>query len=392
MKKVKRAKLRLSIAMLILVLAALACASQDSGPTSTPLPTIRPDTDGPPRPFLLGFTPFPFDLNEEAQEWVYAHIAVDADIVAHHFDGGVPWPEALAGDNYDPHLLAEWEYRRNHTPEGHKVYVAITPISNTRDNLALYRGDSDNMPLPAPWDEYGFDHPDVKTAYLNYAIEVVDFFEPDFLAIGIECNLLAAKSDELWPGYLELHQEVYAQLKAMYPDLPIFVSLLGTALLDGYQWEVDHAQQMRVLEDILPYTDYFGISIYPYLTTYLAEEIPETMWQDLFSLSDKPIALAETGYVADVFELAGTVQVNGTPEKQEAYIQRLLQEAQEREFVFVINFLLHDIDPLLEVLPEELSEIALPWRDSGLYDENGQPRPALRTWHMALARPYQPSE
>lgn len=387
MKNLVIMRLRLISLLALLAGLALACGGQ----TAAPSPQSEASDSGPTRPFLLGFTPFPFDLNAEALEYVYNRMAEDADIVAHHFDSGVPWPEALAGDDFNTQILNDWSYRKGRTPPGHKMYVAITPINTTRDNLALYNGATGNMPLPAPWDQYAFNHPDVKSAYFNYAVRVVEFFEPDYLAIGIESNLLAVKRDDLWPGYLELHQEVYSQLKQRYSDLPIFVSLLGTTLLDGYQAEADHAQQGQVLEEILPYTDYFGISLYPYLTTYLANEIPETMWEDLFSLSEKPIAITETGYAAEYFTLAGgSFGVNGSPEKQAAYIERLLEEAQEREFVFVINFVLRDFDALFEAVPEEYREIALPWRDSGLYNGEGQARLALESWLAALARPYAP--
>jgi hypothetical protein len=316
---------------------------------------------------------------------------VDADIVAHHFDNGVPWPEALAGAEFDAHVQDDWEYRRSNTPAGHQVYLAITPLSIQRDGLAPYRGERDDMPLPAPWDSYSFDHPDVKTAFLNYALRAIEYFEPDYLAIGIEVNLLMVKRPELWPSYVELHQFVYGELKARHPDLPIFVSLLGTALLEGYQHEPDHAQQMRALADTLPYTDYFGLSLYPYLTVYLAGELPSSMWDDLFSLSDKPIAITETGYPAEAFSLAdGTIEIEGTPEKQAAYIEDLLQEAEERQIIFVINFVLRDYDALYELVPEADRDLARVWRDTGLYDGAGNPRLALEIWRAALARPYHP--
>ena len=226
---------------------------------------------------------------------------------------------------------------------------------------------------------------------MNYALRAIEFFEPDYLAIGIEVNLLMVNRPELWPSYVELHQFVYSELKARYLDLPIFVSLLGTALLEGYQHEPDHAQQMQALADILPYTDYFGLSLYPYLTAYLTDELPEDMWDELFSLSDKPIAITETGYPAEAFTLAdGAIEIEGTPEKQAAYIEDLLQEAEERQITFVINFVLRDYDALYKLVPEADRELARVWRDTGLYGGAGDPRPALEIWRTALARPYHP--
>ena len=54
-------------------------------------------------------------------------------------------------------------------------------------------------------------------------------------------NLLVTNNPGVWDAYLELNQFVYAELKTLYPDLPVMVSLFGLALLDGYRGEDDHA-------------------------------------------------------------------------------------------------------------------------------------------------------
>lgn len=299
----------------------------------------------------------------------------------------MPWPEALAGTPYSQNILDDWNLRKDNTPPGHKVYVAITPINIERNGLAPYRGLEDDMPLPAPWDSYAFNHPDVKAAFLNYAINTIEFFHPDFLSIGVEANILVTNSPEKWDAYLELHQYVYTELKQRYPDLPIMVSLLGVALLDGYRSEDDHTAQMQAFEDIMPYTDYYAISLYPYLSKYLTNSIPETMFDDLFSLSDKPIAIAETGYPAQTFSIMyGSIIFITSPEKQRAFIASLLFEADQREFVFVINFVLRDYDFLWKKIGR--TDLAALWRDTGFYDENGVPRPVLATWRAAPAREW----
>ena len=37
------------------------------------------------RPYHLGFTPFPYDISQEAVDFVYDALETDADIIAHHF-------------------------------------------------------------------------------------------------------------------------------------------------------------------------------------------------------------------------------------------------------------------------------------------------------------------
>ena len=345
------------------------------------------ESPSPTRSYHLGFTPFPYDISQAAIDYVYTTIGNDADIIAHHFDEGVPWPQALAGSDYLQNVLDDWEQRKSKTPAGHKVYVAITPINTTRNGLALYWGSDDNLPLLPPWNGYAFNHDDVKTAYLNHAIRTIDYFEPDYFTVGIEVNLLVTNNPGVWSAYLELNEYVYAELKRLYPNLPVMVSLFGIALLDGYRGEDDHAAQMQAFAEIIDDTDYYAISLYPYMSVYLTNSIPATMFDDLFSLSDKPIAIAETGYPAQSFSITveggGNIEFNSTPEKQRNYIAGLLEQADQRKFEFVINFVLRDYDALWEAIGSP--QWAIVWRDTGFYDENGVSRPALDIWRDALA-------
>ena len=342
------------------------------------------------RTYRLGFTPFPYDISQAAIDYVYTAIGNDADIIAHHFDEGIPWPEALAGSAYNQNVLDDWDQRKSKTPSGHKIYVAITPINTARSGLALYWGPDDNLPLPDPWNGYAFNHQDVKTAYLNHAVRTINYFEPDFLAIGIEVNLLVTNNPGVWNAYLELNQYIYTELKKLYPNLPVMVSLFGIALLDGYRGEDDHAAQMQAFADIIDESDYYAISLYPYMSVYLTDSIPASMFDDLFSLSDKPIAIAETGYPAQSFSISdggsGTIDFNSTPQKQRNYIAGLLEQADQREFAFVINFVLRDYDALWVAIGGP--EWAIVWRDTGVYDENGVSRPALDLWRDALDREH----
>lgn len=341
------------------------------------------------RPFRLGFTPFPHEISVEAVRWSYARIAEDADLIVHHFDNGVPWTEALAGTVYHQQIQDDWAWRRANTPEGHALLVTVTPINFDRTGLAAYRGAEDDMPLPAPFDGYSFDHPDVTAAYLRYCQDIIDYFKPDYFMFGIEVNLLMKNRPGLWASYLALHQQVYAVLRAFYPDLPLFVSVTGFDLLEGYT-DANHADQVRALTDILPHTDMLGLSLYAYLTAYMTSPLPDDMFDRLAALTDKPIAVTETGYPAQDFavEIEDGTQIEfvSDADRQAAYITLLLDAAQANEFVFVVNFVVRDYDTLWEQIGGQ-EDITILWRDTGLYDEAGHPRPALDIWRAALARP-----
>ena len=43
----------------------------------------------------MGFTPFPYDITQQAVDDTYQNIINDSDLFSIHFDNGVPWNEAL---------------------------------------------------------------------------------------------------------------------------------------------------------------------------------------------------------------------------------------------------------------------------------------------------------
>ncbi len=346
----------------------------------------------------LGFTPFPAELpgpNGEMLLSTYAKINADADIIAHHLDDGIPWPEAAAGlgvENYPGGLQADWIFRRIMTPASHQVYVAITPISIGRNSLAPYRGEQPDTPLDVlgePWVSADFNDEMVKQAFLNHAVNAVEYFRPDYLSIGIEVNLFRQLAPSaLWPDYFELHRETYQALKQRYPSLPIFVTMTGNELLEGFT-AADPADQAQVLADMQAFTDILGISWYPFLSTFGTGDLPADTYRRIDALTDKPIVITETGYPAQFQRLevseGVTVDLNGTLEKQDTFMRDLLAAANARRFRFVIQFVTRDYDALCNAL--QCSDFSRIWQDTGLWDQDDVERPALSRWRDLLQRP-----
>ena len=337
------------------------------------------------RSFYMGFTPFPYDFSMEAVQYSYDRLKVDADMVSMHLDNGVPWPEALAGTSFQTNALDEWQMAKSRIPQGHKIYVSISPINLMRDGLALYRGEKGDMPLPGNWASYKFNSPEVRKAFLNYAIYAVRFWHPDFLNIGIEANLLKRKSPGKWRDYVELQKETYAALKEKYPRLPVFASVTGPDMLAGYT-ETDTKTQLEALADVEKYSDICAISVYPYMTSSLGKYPPE-MLDRLFELArGKPFAIAETGFIAQDLKLSSGITIPTTPEMQQAYVKDLMKHAWKDHYIFVNYFVIRDYDALAKKVPD--SDLIRLWRDTGMYDEDGQPRPALAVWRAVLAKQY----
>jgi hypothetical protein len=368
-----------TILLILFFLAAILLTNCNKDSSNNPI------SDKDTRSYYLGFTPFPHNVTTAAVQDVYTKLKSDADIIAHHFDDGLPWQESLDGTAYPANIISDWQFRLANTPASQKKYVAVTPINITRNGLAPNRTNAGSEPLQSPWVNYSFDHPDVKTAYLNYCKRVADFFQPDYFVIGIEVNLLinADTTLTLWNRFIELHKFVYTEMKKLHPGISIFVSLTGMDLVEGYT-EAIHANQLNGLNDIKDFSDIFGLSIYPFLSVFLTEPLPDNLFNQIFSLTNKPLAICETGYPAEQFSIeGGTFQFNGTPQKQKSYFDKLLQAARSYDTKFIINFVLQDYDSLWTAIgsPDDFQKL---WRDTGFYDEKGNEREVFGIWREKL--------
>ncbi len=371
------------IFLLVIVMSSLACG--EPGLPAPECETLTPvQVDATERSYRMGFTRWPPEATLEGIQRMDRFIEKHADLTALQFDGGVPWPEALVNKDFSAGLLADWTSTRTDIPADHALLISITPLNLTRTELVLYWGESDNMPLPDPWNSYQLDHPDVRAAYFNYARKVIEFFDPDYFAIGIEVNVAQVNAPNTWIAYKELHKFHYPALKDEYPGLPIFATYTLSHMngLDGG----DRDSQRKEIAEILEYSDLIGLSVYPYGWFYpsgKADPIPD----DLFDIAldfDKPIAVTESGAPSQDFKVFGK-QYRFSEEYQRKWIDFLLHTAGENRFEFVVNWASLDFDKLLEIMPDkETKDLATIWVYTGMERSNGCQKSALAVWDSHL--------
>jgi hypothetical protein len=338
------------------------------------------------RTFAMGFTPFPHANSDNAVIEAWNVIDWDADLACLHFDGGIPWQEALDGTGYPPGFQSWLDWQAQRVPLGHAVYVAVTPLSNTRDGLAGYRDDLGvNQPLPPPWDGYDFDSPDVITAFTAFCEDMIDQFSPDYFAYAIEANMLDRLSPQDWDAFVYLCANVYTNLKSSHPGLPVFVTLQ----VDSYYW--DPWEQEPAIRQIVPYTDVMALSAYPFGRP-LSD--PTLLEDDYFSrVSDiapsLPFAIAETAWPAEDIDEPYYTHIAASDTTQQAYVERLLAECELRNAEFLCWFFTRDYDDFWEsdFQYEPNADLYRFWRDTGLFDGGGTARPALGVWRQALVEP-----
>lgn len=356
-----------------------------------PLMPQSAHAESPTRNFHMGFTPFHFSWIEDKQAETYKMIQAHSDIILHHFDDGVPWPEALQNKAYSKEVEKKLAFRKSQKRKGQKVFVATTPIDFNRKELAKYWGEKEGMDRPGEWADMKMDNPKVIKAYLNYCKHMIDYFQPDYFSYGIEVNLLARNSPDEYKRFIKLASKVYPALKKAYPDLPVMVSFY---LLPPQKIATTRKQ----VTPLLPYTDYYAISTYPYMGLdgdgYEAKKIPADWFSQVKKIApDKPFAIAETGYIAEEYS-AYFKSIPGSPQAQKQYVERLMNEAQKNRAEFVIWFVVADYDELWSVLKFVVmfNPLARAWKDTGLFDGDLKPRPALQVWDHWLHKPYKPAQ
>jgi hypothetical protein len=328
-----------------------------------------------PRPFRMGFTAFPPDVTAEALKQTRQFVRTNADLIAHHIEG-VPWAEALADKPFPKELVSANETKRSMKPPGAKVFLAISP---GRGELKL--AEKGTSPLPPELRGKSYDDPAVKRAYLNYCRRSIEFFQPDFLAIGIEVNEIFSGGADKWRAYAELHRHVYGELKREHPGLPIFASYTLHNLFKN------RGGMLKGCQELMAFNDVVAISFYP----FFIGETPDAAFQwltDNFDSFGKPYAMVETNDTAERLEMPkAKVTLRGTPEKQAAYTRTLLGLADRKRFQFVVLFIHQDYDRLWDTIKATAPELFMAWRDCGLLDDRGQARPSYAAWREYFVRP-----
>lgn len=342
-------------------------------------PAQKPDATsaaGQGRPFRMGFTAFPHDITIEAVEQTRQFVRENADLIAHHIEG-VPWAEALRDVPFPREVVSDHESKRSMKPPGAKVYLAVSP---GRGDLKL--PDKGATPLPPELKGKSYDDPLVQRAFLTYCRRCIDFFKPDYLAIGIETNEIFNAGADKWRAYVSLHRYVYGELKKEHPSLPVFASFTLHNMIK------DRGPMLAAWKELMPYNDLVAVSYYPFLAGEPAEKALAWLTQE-FDPFEKPYAMVETNEAGDrlVFPQSKYV-IGGTPEKQAAYVRTLLSLAEQHRFEFVVLFIHRDYDALWDKIKATAPELFIAWRDCGLLDEQGNARPAYAVWREYFEKPF----
>jgi hypothetical protein len=332
----------------------------------------------------MGFTRWPADLTAEGLASAQKFADIHGDVLAVMFTGGIPWPQALEGKPFPKDVQDALADR----PSGeNKLFLSISPLDRDRKGLAPYWGEKDNQPLPKPWDKEPLNSPRVKKAFLNFVLHSVKTMRPDYLAIGVESNVLLSRDGSKWPQLKELHRETYTAMKKIYPKLPVFFT---TEVLHYKRLARDakQSEQEKEVTELMRHSDLFAMSLYPYMSL----ETPRPLSEDFLDFArrfKKPIAVSESGMTSREVPLKSYgVTPLSSEAKQRNFTELLLKTAARDKYEFVINFASTDSDRLVARLSPPLDDLARIWAFTGMQTSTGRPKPALAVWDGFLKAKY----
>ncbi len=336
------------------------------------------------RRFRMGTTRWPPDLSVRAFGQVERFLRDDADLAAPMVLGGVPWVAALNDAPFSHALMAELTWK---APAGHPVLLSLGALDTLRRGLALHYDLKDNQPLPADWAGRPFDDPAVVRAYTAFCLRAAETMRPDWLATGVEVNLLAHFNPDAWGACVSLHRAVYAAMKDRFPAMPVLITIAAQHFL-GQVDDTDTAAQMQALTDLSDACDMIGWSIYPHLSREIPEPIPDGFYDPLLEAAAhlrKPSAIAESGTALAPVHY-GWVTLDSSPARQVQATDALLRLADAGDMAFFVNWASHDYPAFLQKIPEDARELAGLWASTGILDGEGGAKPVTAIWRDWLAR------
>jgi hypothetical protein len=314
------------------------------------------------------------DNTPEAYINAFATAAQYGDVVL--IQRNPPWQDFLPGHSVsqDTDNTTRLETSLLKQYSNLKLFYAIDPT----DSL-VQRSRIANLP-PGVDPQAGFNDPGLRQAFLAYTTYVLKNYHPAYLALGVEINMLYERSPQQFNAFVSLYKEAYKAAKATSPHTKVFPTF-QLEDLEGTLSTV-HPPHWEVLDAFHGSMDALAVTTYPYLAgIQSAGAIAPNYYSQLKAHFKGEILIAETAYPSAPVEGETVV---GTEEDQQAFLTRILGDAQKDGFSMVIWFAARD--------PSFASQGASAvFRDVGLQQSDGSNKRAWSTWEQWVRRPLRQS-
>ncbi len=320
----------------------------------------------------LGFAAFPAEDTTESYIRAFATAAQYGDVIL--IQRAPPWEDFLPNRQISRQTLETTRLETALIEQyGLRVVYAIDPT-----DPAVERNRLANLP-PGFDQSEGFTNEDLRTAFVAYTRYVVRNYQPEYLAIGVEVNMMRDRARPQFDAFLSLYDEAYQNAKDAVPDIKVFPTF-QLEDLEG-TLSIVHPPNWAALESFAGRMDVLALSSYPYLADLrTARELREDYYTQLGEHFDGEVMIIDSAYpsaAVDGFRLVGT------QEDQAEFLQRLLSDSEAAGYSMVIWRAA--LDP---IYAQEGSLAA--FRDVGLRRGDGGNKVAWGLWEQWARRPYEP--
>ncbi len=354
----------------ISLLLVISCDEEQIQPENCELTSVLAQNEN--RNFKMGFSTWSFGPNEADKITTMDFIAQNADVYCEQIDNKIPWNALINNTAYPQEFIDEINFRVQQRLNS-ELFLAVDLLNSDRSEIL----EDYNGSIP----QYTHLYDDaIKNAFVKHIKWLVTQFSPDYLIITQEANELYIKDQNKWNEFKVLIEDVKSEIKLVYPNLPISVSITLHNLLNPEDVS-DVAAYHNEVHALIESMDFAAVSFYPFFKGMHTKTEFQTAFDFINDFTNKPIAFVETCHLAENLEIESyNLEIQSDVCEQNRYLEVLLENAQSNNYWFVIWWSHRDFDALWETFPETDKDLGKLWRDTGILDETGENRPAYTTW------------
>lgn len=211
-----------------------------------------------------------------------------------------------------------------------------------------------------------------RKTYLDSAVAFAAKYKPNYLALGIEVNILFEKSPADFQQFTSFYGQVYDAVRAVSPGTKVFTIFqlekmkgMGGGLFGGTN---DSAKNEWSLLESFPKNDLLALTTYPSLVYKDPSDIPNDYYSEISLHSTRPVALTETGWHSNPSPSGW----EGSDGKQTAFVNRLFAISGLNLELVIWSFL-YDQNTIE------------PFNSMGFWRQDGTSKPSWQTWLSASA-------
>lgn len=241
----------------------------------------------------------------------------------------------------------------------------VTELARTRGYVPVIEAQffhQDGGRLLRPLDEA------TKRSYKDSAVAFAKEYHPEYLAFGIEVNMLYEQSPAEFDRFVVFYDELYDAVKAVSSDTRVFTTFqlekmkgLSGGLFGGTN-DPDKAQ-WRLLERF-PKADLIAFTTYPGLIYKDPADMPADYYDEIAKHTSKPVAFTEIGWHSE----ASPRGWESSESEQAGFIGRFFGLTGSLKKEMAIWSFMYD------------QKTIEPFRSMGLRRKDGTARPAWDSW------------